>query len=541
MKGSTVGKSLILVMSLGTFVVVLDNTIMNVSISALVADLNTTVSGVQTAIALNALMMAAFVLMGGKMADIIGMKRTFIGGAVIYVTGSLLASLSNNLTMFILGWCAIQGFGAAMMLPNVNTIIKAYLSGSMRSQAFGTVAGINALATAAGPIVGGFLTTYFSWRWAFRLEVVVLMVVLFMSYIIPKDALIKKRPSLDKVGVMLQAFAMIFMVVATLLITDYGLLMAKQPFVINGYEFAPFGLSIVPFIFGLGIVALILFVKWERRQEIKGRNTLVDLALFKIRDFVRGLDVRFLQVALMAGTTFSVPLFLQVTYGLSAFETGFILLGFTFGLIITALGAAKKGLNILPKKKIEFGFGVAVVGLIMMMLYIHFGESPKGMLPGIFVYGLGLGFVTSQIINLIMSTVTVKQSPEASGLSSTFDTLGSSVGTAVIGTVLTVALTAGISNMVMSSEVFPEDVKSKIVSEMSASVEIVSDQVISETIEASGDNNSKYADEAMRIYTDARENAFMITVGFMAFIAFISLLLARDLPRKSSEEVSAAE
>src|SRR5262249_45604988 len=149
--------------------VVLDNTIMNVSISALVEDLNTTVSGVQAAIALNALMMAAFVLMGGKMADIIGMKKTFLMGAIIYIIGSLIGSFANNLTVFILGWCAIQGFGAAMMLPNVNTIIRANISGPPRAKAYGAMAGINALATAVGPIIGGFLTTYLSWRWAFRL------------------------------------------------------------------------------------------------------------------------------------------------------------------------------------------------------------------------------------------------------------------------------------------------------------------------------------------------------------------------------------
>src|SRR6266576_380790 len=132
-------------MALGTFVVVMDNTIMNVSIQALVADLHTTVSGVQGAIALNALMMAAFVLFGGKLADIVGMKRTFMAGVFLYIAGSLAASFSNNLAVFILGWCLIQGFGAALMLPNVQTIIRAVLSGGQRAKAYGTMAGVNAL------------------------------------------------------------------------------------------------------------------------------------------------------------------------------------------------------------------------------------------------------------------------------------------------------------------------------------------------------------------------------------------------------------
>lgn len=527
-------KTLILVMSLGTFVVVLDNTIMNVSISALVDDLDTTVSGVQAAIALNALMMAAFVLMGGKMADIIGMKKTFLIGSVIYVIGSLLASMSNNISVFILGWCAIQGFGAAMMLPNVTTIIKSSLTGPTRTQAFGMIAGINALGMAAGPIIGGFLTTYYSWRWAFRLEVGVLMIVIFMSYVIPKDALGKIRPSLDKMGVALQAAAMVFFVLGMLLISDYGLFMAKQPFVIGEYTFELFGLSIVPFLMGIGILFLISFVRWEGRRERSGKDLVVDLKLFKIVDFVKGLDVRFLQVALMAGTTFAVPLYLQVTYGLSAFETGFILLGFTLGLLITALSAAKRGLNILPKRKIEVGFLVAIIGLIIMMLYINFGDSPRGMLPGIFIYGLGLGLVTSQIVNLVMSSVTAKQSAEASGVTSTFDTLGSSVGTALIGTVLVVALTAGVQNMVAKSDVFSPEAKTEIANEMSASLEVLSTDVVSESIQ----ENGAYEAEAVRIYDQARDNAFIITLMFMTFVSFICWIFARGLPARSSAEMS---
>src|SRR5262245_14537474 len=184
-------------MALGTFVVVMDNTIMNVSIQALVTDLHTTVSGVQSAIALNALMMAAFVLFGGKLADIIGMKKTFMTGVYLYIAGSLTASLSNNLTIFILGWCLIQGFGAALMLPNVQTIIRATLTGELRAKAYGAMAGVNALGAAMGPVIGGFLTTYFSWRWAFRLEVIALVVLAIFSGIIPADKPITVRLGID--------------------------------------------------------------------------------------------------------------------------------------------------------------------------------------------------------------------------------------------------------------------------------------------------------------------------------------------------------
>lgn len=524
-----VTKTLVRVMALGTFVVVLDNTIMNVSISSLVADLNTTVSGVQAAISLNALMMAAFVLMGGKMADIIGMKKTFIGGAMIYVVGSLLASFSNNLTVFILGWCAIQGFGAAMMLPNVTTIVRANVAQNSRAAAFGLIAGINALGTAVGPLLGGFLTTYFSWRWAFRLEVAILLVVLLMSKVIPKDKLLDKvRPQLDKVGVLWQASAMIFLVVGTLAISDYGLLMAKQPLMIGDIEFAPFGLSIVPILFALGILCLMMFVNHEGKMVEKAKNVLVDLKLFSISKFVNGLSIRFIQVALIAGTTFSVPLFLQVTFGLTAFETGLILMGLTAGLLITSIGASRGMKNISPKQKIEKGFLVAIVGLFIMALYVYFGQDAIGMIPGIFVYGLGLGLITSQIVNVIMSTVTSKQTAEASGVTSTLETLGSSVGTAIIGTIIIVALTTGAGRLVEASDVLPPEVKTEVTQNMSSSIDVVSSDVLSESITL----DDEIEDEIVRIYDQARTNAFVITIMFMALSSLIAYILSRKLPKE---------
>lgn len=522
----TVGKSLVAVMAMGMFVVVLDNTIMNVSISALVEDLNTTVSGVQAAIALNALMMAAFVLMGGKMADIMGMKKTFLTGATFYVCGSLLASMSNNLAVFILGWCAIQGFGAAMMLPNVNTIIRAYISGPPRAQAYGMIAGINALGTAVGPIIGGFLTTYYSWRWAFRIEVAILIGVLVMSKVIPKDVMGKVRPALDKVGVLWQALAMMLFVLGTLFIADYGIFMAKQPIVIGGYTVDLFGLSVVPFFWAAGALSLWLFVRHERQMEKQKKDVLVDLKLFAIAAYVRGNIVRFIQTALFAGAMFAVPLYLQVTYGLTALETGFILLGLTAGLLVTALTANKKGMQYLPKQKIAAGYVIMGLGALIMMAAVYMGMTQWSLLPGLFVYGMGMGLIASQIVNLVLSAVDPKQTAEASGVTSTLDTLGSSVGTAIVGTVLVVALTGGITRMVADSTVFPPELKTQIDQEMGASVEVVSNEVISETIP----ENSTYEAEAIRIYDEARQKAFMITLLFMAMTAGGAFLLSRGLP-----------
>jgi len=389
---------------------------------------------------------------------------------------------------------------------------------------------------AMGPIIGGFLTTYFSWRWAFRLEVVVLLGVLLMSRAIPRDVTGKVKPVLDKVGVMWQAAAMVFFVLGTLLIADYGLIFAKQPLMIGDYAFAPFGLSIVPFLWGAAVLCLIQFVHHERHLEEKGRDRLIDLGLFSIKDFVQGLDVRFIQVALLAGILFTVPLFLQVTYGISAFETGFILFGLTAGLLLTAMGGAKRGLTILPKKKVEWGLLTVILGVLIMMAYLFIGNAPMGLLPGLFVFGLGMGLVVSQIVNLIMSAVAPAQTAEASGLTSTLETLGSSVGTAVIGTILVVALTSGAVNMVDQSTVFPCQIKEQISQDMVTSLEVVSTNVVSANIPG----NTAYEAEAVRIYDAARLNAFIITLMFIAFTAFVAYLLARRLPAKKVVEETGA-
>jgi MFS family permease len=521
-------KKLVIVMALGMFVVVLDNTIMNVSITALVHDLGTTVSGVQAAISLNALMMAAFVLMGGKMADIIGMRKTFLGGAVIYIIGSLLASFSHNLAVFILGWCAIQGFGAAMMLPNVNTIIRANVAGAARAKAYGTMAGVNAIGTAVGPLVGGFLTTYFSWRWAFRLEVFILVFVLLRSGVIPKDTLGKIRPKLDVIGVVWQAAAMMLLIVGTLLISDYGLLMAKKPLMILGHAFAPFGLSIVPFIWAAGVLCLRMFVDHERKLDGLHKTPLVTLALFRIKEFVQGLGLRFIHVFLIAGATFSVPLFLQVTFGLSAFATGFVLLALTAGLLLTSIGGNKFGMQYYPKKKVGWGFLTSVAGLLIMALYVQVGHSVWGLVPGLFIYGMGLGLIGSQIVNLIMSAVPGKQTAEGAGITSTLETLGSSVGTAIVGTILVLSLTNGVTRLVKKSTVYPPPVKTEVSQKLNTSIEVVSSNVLAQKIPS----GNPYKTETVDIYNTARQNAFTITMLFMAFVALMAYLSSRKLPGK---------
>jgi MFS family permease len=525
-------------MALGTFVVVMDNTIMNVSIQALVEDLDTTVSGVQSAIALNALMMAAFVLFGGKLADVIGMRRTFMTGVYIYIIGSLLASVSPNLWVFIMGWCVIQGFGAALMLPNVQTIIRAVLTGEARSSAYGTMAGANALGAVAGPIIGGFLTTYFSWRWAFRLEVLTLLALVVFQRLIPRDEPRADRPRIDVLGTVLQATAMICIVLGILLISDYGVLISRQPVVILGREVSIFGLGLspVPFLVGTGLILLSLFVQVERERTQQGEPTLVHLALFKIDDFVNGLRVRTIQVCVLAGVLFTVPLFMQVSFGTSAFATGVALLPLSIGLIIGASLGTRIGTQRLPRQVVQLGALIETLGALALVATITTGTTPQDLAWGLSILGFGNGLIGSQIVNLTLSSVPPDATAEASGSNSTLEQVGNSVGVAVLGTLLTISLSLGLAQQLNATNSISPTVANQAQVKIMQGVEVVSDQQI---IEAASTINPAQTDEILSIYDTARTNAFRITMLAVAFGGLLMLVMSRSLPKTELAEIDA--
>ncbi len=531
-------KLFVFTMTLGTFVVVLDNTIMNVSITALVADLNTTVSGVQTAIALNALMMAAFVLLGGKLGDIIGQKKTFVSGAVIYITGSSLASFANTLSTFILGWCLIQGVGAALMMPNVQSLIRGHTKGASRAKAYGMLGGVNALGTAVGPILGGFLTAYFSWRWAFRVEVFTLIGLLFLSSNIPSDVYQKVRPKLDWFGAALQAIAMLAFVTGIMLIGTFGFVFAKENVQIGNYTL---GLSPAIILMGIGVIAFLVFVWWENRRELNKLTVLLDLKLFGNKDFNSGLIVHSIQIALFVGLLFTVPLFLQVTYGLDAFQTGVIMLPFSLTVILLIKPALKLAQKYSPRWVVSAGYAISIVGSLFLVYLADAGQEPINIVPGLIIFGVGQAFIASQMVNFIMSSVSSKQAPEASGVNATFEQLGNSIGVAVLGTVLTAALMSSLLRTIPQSTVLTPEQSAQLTTYVeSSNVQIVSDdQVFSAVTEQNV--SDPVAQEIVNLYQAARTNAFQVTLLFVAFFSLVGLILTARLPKKSAADLAAAE
>ena len=512
------------------FIIVIDTTIMNVSISALVEDLNTTVSGIQSAISIYALVMASFMLIGGKLADIIGKKRTFVIGLCIYGVGTTTASFSQSLGMLIIGWSILEGLGAALMMPNIQTLLRDAYEGGDRAKAYGVIGAVGAIGAAVGPIVGGFLTTYASWRWAFRLELIIVILVLVFINRIPKDQPIVKRPRFDFLGAALNIVGWSSIVLGFLLIQTYGFWIAKQPLVIGDLEIAPFGLSVVPFLVGFGVLIIMLFLRWERHLEEKQGDGLFKPSLLKIEGLTSGFAVRFTQMSVFAGFLFTFPLLLQLSFEYTAIETGLALMPFSIALLIAAMGAARLTARFTAKRLIQTGFVITIAGLLLFEFTIQPGFTASDVASGI-LFGIGLGMILPLTLNLVLSLVLAKDTPETAGLNATFEQLGNSIGVALVGTIMLVTLTGGLTDQINASTTIPANDKTALVAAVDEGVQLMSDTQLEAGLEAAGIDEATQT-EVEGIYAETRTNAFKSGVALLLFIALAGLILTAGLPNK---------
>jgi MFS family permease len=285
----------IVILGSAQFVMVLDSSVMNVSISQIVADLDTTIQGVQLAITAYTLVMAAFMLAGAKLGDIWGRDRVFAIGLGVYGAGSLTTALSPNLSVLLLGWSLVEGIGAALVVPAIAALIAANYDGKERDLAYGIIGGVAGAAIAAGPLIGGWVTTTFSWRYVFAAETVIVIVILASRRSMRSAPRVERRPQLDVVGVALSALGLGFAVYGILKSSQWGLIEPRGALTIGGHEITPFGFSIVPFLILAGLAFLGAFTIWEERRERQGRDTLLDRSLLRIEQLRAGLTTLMMQ------------------------------------------------------------------------------------------------------------------------------------------------------------------------------------------------------------------------------------------------------
>src|SRR4051794_20901183 len=304
------------------FVMVLDTSVMNVAISQIVKDLHTTIQGVQTAITLYTLVMAAFMLLGAKLGDILGRNRAFAIGLGIYGVGSMTTALSPSLGVLIVGWSGVEGIGAVLVVPAIAALTAATYEGKDRALAYALLGGIAAVAVAAGPLIGGWVTTELSWRYVFAAETVVVIGILLVRGLIARAPGPARRPHLDLVGVALSSSGLGIVVFAILRSSVWGFVKPRSSPTIGGTEITPLGFSVVPFMVLGGLALLWCFGAWEGRRSRHGRDQLLDPALLRIKQLRAGLSTLLGQQLVLMGTFFVIPVYLQVVLGLDAFETG---------------------------------------------------------------------------------------------------------------------------------------------------------------------------------------------------------------------------
>lgn len=458
----------LLVMGLASFILVLDTSMMNVAISAIVEELNTTVSGVQAAITIYALVMASFLLLGGKLGDIYGMKKTFIIGMILYGIGTITAALTPNLAILILGWSVIEGIGAAFVLPMTITMLALKYSGKRLAMAFGVIGGVQAAGAAVGPIYGGFMTTYFSWRLAFASEAIIVAIIFALLFVLPESKKLE-GVKVDWRGTALWVIGFASIVMGIILASQYGWIMAKRPFTIGDISINPFGLSITPVMIMFGLGLLVIFFHWEQRVEKAGRMPLLHMGMLKNGLLLAGVAVGSIMNIFMGGMMFVTPVFLQSALGFNAMKSGMALLPMSISILLLSLTTSGLGRKYSPKTIIMAGLGLVVVGILLLYRVISLEMSSTDMILGFLIFGAGIGLILAQITNATLSSVPDEENNEASGFNFTFRQMGISMGTAVIGGVLlTATLLSLVSGML---DVGGIDVSASEVRQLSVIVE----------------------------------------------------------------------
>lgn len=525
---------MLVVLSLALAIIILDTTILNVALSAIIRDLNTDIQSLQWVITAYSLTLASLTITGGRMGDIFGKKNMFILGAVLFAIGSFIASISTNIPMLIIGESIIEGIGAALMMPATSSLLVANFVGRERAIAFGVWGGIAGAAAALGPILGGFLTTNYDWRWGFRVNLFVVVLLLIGSVLIPKSERSKERPKLDLIGVGLSAFGLLAFVFGIIETSRYGWWHAKEIFTISDHAISmPWELSIVPFCLAIGVILLACFVKWELMREAAGRTPLVSMRLFRNRRFTAGILTTCIMSLGQTGLIFALPVFLQSVRGLDAFQTGVALLPMSLALIVVSPLAAILGKKISAKLLISSGLLINVAAYIVLRQTLNIDTTSADLIPGLALFGIGMGLVMSQINNLTLSAVSVKEAGEASGLNNTLRQIGSTFGSAVIGTILVATLSTGLADGVNASTVIPSAMKSTLaeaIQKQTSNVEFGGGAHLT------GNVPETIKTEIITISHAATVQANRATLFYGALFALLGFFTSLLLPRAKKEE-----
>jgi len=490
---------LAVLLAMAMFVLVVDTSLMNVSISAVVRDLDTTVSGVQSAIALEALVSAAFILIGSKVGDLIGRKRAYVLGLLGYAIGALSMALAQGLTAIIVFWAILGGLGASLLLPAMQSLIHGNFAGAAQKKAYALVGAAAAIAAAVGPLLGGFITTYLSWRVAFLLEDVVIAIVLIGVKLV-RDVPYTGPRRVDAVGALLSVLGMGGIVLGILVWQEGG--------------------ESVAALLAIGAIALGALVYWLVRRKRQGQPTLLDPDLFRSKLFRYGVSEQLFQQIVLGGAMIALPIFLQMVLEYNAMQAGLSLAPLSLSMFGMALLAAKKAGGRRPSSIIRLGFALVTTGMVALIPIVPRAESGWPLVVPLLIAGCGLGLLVSQLNNYTLSPISEERVSEAAGVNSAAGSFGLSFGLAFAGAIMLATLSITFTNMAEASSVLSPDEQQRVADGLEDDAEVMSNTQLDELLAGQPED---VQDEIIRINTDARPRALQVALLIPILAALVGL------------------
>jgi MFS family permease len=525
------GASLVLLtLAAGQFLMTLDSSVMNVSIATVAKDVGTTVTGIQGAITAYTLVMAALMITGAKIGSMIGRKRAFAIGCVIYGCGSFTTALATSLPVLLIGWSFLEGVGAALILPAIVALVAGNFETARRPAAYGLVAAAGAIAIAVGPLIGGFATTYFSWRWVFAGEVVVVLVILVLVRRIA-DAPPEAPQRLDLVGAVLSASGLALLVFGVLRSGEWGWIHPSP----GAPSWA--GLSPTVWLVIAGLLVIWLFFRWESRQLARGKEPLIRPDMLRNRQLTGGLTMFFFQYLVQAGFFFVVPLFLSVCLGLSALATGARLLPLSITLLAAALGIPRLFPKVSPRLVVRAGLLALLAGTLVLLGALDKDAGAEVVFIPMLLIGLGIGALASQLGSVTVSAVPDDESPEVGGVQNTMTNLGASLGTALAGSILIATVTSAFLGNIEQSSAIPSRVTSSAQVELASGVPFISDADLEHALDEAR-VSSRATDAALDAYREARIAGLRAALAILALITIVALFSAQRIPTQQPGSAS---
>ncbi|WP_370415694.1 MFS transporter [Streptomyces fradiae] len=516
----------LIVLGTAQFLMVLDTSVMNVSISQLVEDFDTEVTAIQAVITLYALVMAAFMIIGGRIGDILGRRRVFLIGMGVYGVGSALTAVAPTLWVLAVGWSVVEGLGAALVLPSMAALVAESYRGKDRSVAYGVIGGLAGAGIAVGPLLGGWVTTYLTWRLVFAGEVVVVLAVLLFRRAIEEHPAPGPRPGLDVVGAVLSAAGLAIGVLGVLQSTTWGWVAPRDP------PFTVFGFAPTLFVVAAGVALLALFRAWERRREEGGRDPLVHLTLLRRPVLRSGLMTLLSQNLILLGLFFTIPLYLQVVQGFDAFETGLRLLPVSVTMLVASLGGARLGRRAGPRRVVRVALVLLVAAIVWLLATIDPVIDDGQFFGAMALLGLGMGMLASQLGNVVQSSAGEEERSEVGGLQFTAQNLGSALGTALIGSILIGALVQAFTTKVEENPRLSEEARQQTSIALESGVSFVSTDQVRTAAEQAG-LPPREVDAVTESYAAAQLNGLKAAIFATGGITLASFLVTRGLPAGS--------